>query len=119
MSLSEGILPTMLADKLHVVEEVCRVPVLVAEDSLPRWRALKQCLTTQTGFIVVRCPAPSTEILKHCSRLMPCVLVIEHALLEQFDTDRFKQVVDYGRSVSVLVRVPREDPDTLNGLLRL
>jgi len=101
------------------MEDVCRMPVLVAEDSLAGWRALKHCLSAQTDLMFVRCPAPSSEILKHCSRLMPCILAIEQTALEQVDPNRFKQTVDYGRSVSVLVRVVREDAETLERLLRL
>lgn len=118
MSLSDAV-SGMLADRLHVVEEPCCVPVLVPEDNLSRWRALRQCLTARTDLLVVRCPSPSTDVLKHCSRLMPCLLAIDLSLLDQLDPDRFRRTVDYGRAVSVLVRVQHEDPDTLDRLLRL
>jgi DNA-binding NarL/FixJ family response regulator len=94
------------------------MPVLVLEDSLPRWRALKRCLATQTDLMFVRCAVPAAEILTHCSRLSPCILVIDHPSLDQIDPQRLMQTVDFGRSVRVLVKVSREDPKTVERLLR-
>ena len=114
----DGALSTAPSDKIRLVERSSRLPVLVPEDSLSHWRALKRCLTAQTDIMFVRCPTPVTDILTHCVRLSPCILVIDQASLDQLDPRTFMQTVDFGRSVRVLVKVCRDDPRTLERLLR-
>jgi two-component system, NarL family, response regulator LiaR len=109
----------MRAGELKIVDDVCRLPVLVPEDTLARWQTLKQCLKKYTDLKVVQCPTPCTDILKHCSRLMPCILAIEQASIDQLNPNRLKKTIDFGNSVCVLVRVIKEDAETVGRLLRL
>src|ERR1700682_6055553 len=109
MFRTSGVLRTTPTDKLRLVEPACQMPVLVPEDSLSRWRALKRCLATQPDLMFVRCAVPPSEILTHCSRLSPCVLVTADAFLEELDPQRLMQTVDFGRCVRVLVKVGQDD----------
>ncbi len=115
----DGVLPAAPTDKIRLVETPPRLPVVIPEESLSQWRALKRCLTTHTDFMVVRCPAPSADILAHCSRMSPCILVIDLAVLDELDPQAFMRTVDFGRAVRVLVKVHRDDPEVVERILRV
>ena len=50
---------------------------------------------------------------------MPCILAIEQASIDQLNPNRLKKTIDFGNSVYVLVRVIKEDTETVGRLLRL
>lgn len=103
----------------RLIEVSRSMPVLVNEEDLSLWRSLKRCLTGEASLMVVHCPSPSADILAQCARFQPCILIIEQTSLEKLDPQCFIQTVDFGRSVYVLVKVGRDDPATLERLLRL
>ena len=115
----DGALPTAPADKVSLTEKPGQIPVLILGDSLPRWPALRKFLLAQPEFTFVRCPAPDNDILTHCSRFSPCVLLIEHACVDKLDTQKFIETVNFGRAVCVLVKVRHDDFKTIQNLLRM
>ena len=57
-----GVLRTTPSDKLRLVEPATQMPVLVPEDSLSGWRALKRCVATQPDLMFVRCAVPPAAL---------------------------------------------------------
>ena len=115
----DSVLPSTLSGKPRLVEVSRRTPVLIPEDCLLRWKALSLCTALDADLLILRGPASMTDVLTHCSKLKPCILVIDQPALEQIDPQRLTQTLDFGRSVSVLVKVVRDDPETVKRLLRL
>ncbi len=115
----EGVLPSTLPNRPRLVEVTRRLPVMIPEDCLVRWPALSRCLSMGADLSALRSPAPMADILMHCSKLKPCILVIDHAALDQTDPRRLTQAADFGRSVAILVKLVRDDPETVKRLLRL
>jgi DNA-binding NarL/FixJ family response regulator len=114
----DGVLTTAQEKKPRLVVSR-RVPVLIPEDTLSDWLNLKRCLAKEPDWMVIRCPSPLSEVLAECSRLKPCSLVIDHRRFEQLDPQCFVQTADFGRSVSVLVKVAQDNPETIKQMLRL
>ena len=115
----DGVLLTTPAEKVLLLDKPGQIPVLILGDSLSRWRALKKFLLTEPDFTFVSCPEPDNEILTHCSRFAPCVLLIEHACIEKLDTQKFIETVNFGRAVCVLVKVRHNDSKAIEQLLRM
>ena len=97
-------------------------PVTVVVTGTVKHRAQKvdRSLTTERGFVLVRCHDAIGEAIRYCERLAPCVWILDQEDLQKLDPAQFSSAVDFGRSIQVLVWVSSEEPPTtLEPLLRM
>lgn len=94
-------------------------PVVVANSSLWNWKGLRRCFSQREGFILVEGYEAPDQLLSHCQRMAPCVLIASQALLERLDPAEFAGTVDFGRSVQVLVYSPAKDDRTVQNFVRM
>ncbi len=94
-------------------------PVVIATPRLWSWKGLRRCLPQKDGFIVVEGQQPPEQLLLHCQRMAPCVLVADEEYLERLDATEFANTVDFGRTVQVLVYGGRHDDRTVQNLVRM
>jgi DNA-binding NarL/FixJ family response regulator len=71
------------------------------------------------GLVLTRCVAAPADVLAHCRKLIPCVLVADQGFVEAIDPAEFTSLIDFGRSIQVLVELQQEDRETTEKLLRL
>ncbi|MGC9971705.1 MAG: response regulator transcription factor [Bryobacteraceae bacterium] len=94
-------------------------PVVVANSKLWNWKGLRRCFSQRDGFILVEGYESPEQLLVHCQRMAPCVVIADQALLERFDPAEFASMVDYGRSVQVLAYGPARDDRVVQNLVRM
>ena len=92
--------------------------VVIAGGSLGKWKGIGRCFSKEAGFVLVRCSS-SSDVFSYCLKLAPCVLIVDQAFLEGVDAVDFGNMVDFGRSIQVLVSLESKDPATLENVLRM
>jgi DNA-binding NarL/FixJ family response regulator len=65
--------------------------------------AITQCLREQPDILARVATGSPQEVLKQCAGFHPCVLIIGDSFLDNIDPRRFRELIDYGRAISVLV----------------
>lgn len=80
---------------------------------------IAQSLGDEPQFVPRASTGSPQETLEECHRLSPCVLVIEESFVERIDVARFRDLVDYGRAVRVLVLGTDACPDDVSAWVRL
>jgi len=65
--------------------------------------AVTQCLREQPDILARIATGPPQDVLKQCAGFRPCVLIIDDSFLDSIDPRRFRELIDYGRAISVLV----------------
>ena len=95
------------------------ISVVVGGGSLSQWQGLTRCFSKDHGFVLIRCSDDVSEVFSYCQRLIPCVLIVDQSFLQKVAPAEFGNLVDVGRAIQVLVRSEREDPRSLESLLRL
>lgn len=95
------------------------VVAVVAAANLFTEKALARCFSREAGFILVRCSESVDEVLSCSQRLAPCVLIVDQAFVEKLEPVEFGRIVDFGRSIQVLVIVESDGPATVENLLRM
>lgn len=93
--------------------------MVIASAKLRGWKGLRRCLTQKDGFIVVDGGEPPEHLLLRCQRMAPCVLIADPAFLEVTDPADFANLVDFGRSIQVLVYGAAHDERTIQNLVRM
>jgi len=83
-----------------------------------KWRDLSQMLAPRR-VAVTTYTGPPAEVLSHCRRLTPCVLVVPDCFFDQIDPDEFCRTVDFGRSIHVMVELQKDDPLKAEQLIRM
>jgi DNA-binding NarL/FixJ family response regulator len=78
-------------------------------DLSSKWQEVAELLGTR-GTEVSVYGGPPSELLAHCRRLAPCVLVASDRLFEEVNSETLSQLIDYKRSVRVMVEYHRLDP---------
>ena len=80
---------------------------------------IAQSLGDEPQFSARASTGSPQETLEECHRLSPCVLVIDESFVERMDAARFRDLVDYGRAVPVLVLGADTCPDDVSAWVRL
>jgi DNA-binding NarL/FixJ family response regulator len=95
-----------------------RTVVVIA--GLPsQWRSFERLQAQEAGLGLLWCPQSPTEVLDYCRRLVPCVLVVAKAFLTQVDEVCFREAIEMGRSIRVLVLLEEDDAETVEHALWL
>ena len=94
-------------------------PVVIAIPKLWNWKGLRRSFSSKDGFILVEGSGTPTQLLLHCQRIAPCVVLLEQAMLEGLDPAEFAALVDFGRAIQVLVQMPARDDRVMQNLLRM
>jgi DNA-binding NarL/FixJ family response regulator len=105
--------------ELELVPRRIPIPVVVASPKLWNWSSLRRCLPRKSGYLLVDAFQAAEDVMLHCRRLSPCVLIAEPELLESLGRPEFSGVVDFGRAVQVLVYGSRQDDRTVQKLVRM
>ncbi len=92
--------------------------LVVAGGAQRDWARLKRSFN-QHPFVLRRASSGLKHVLDECSELAPCTLLIDYDFLVNSDRPaEFSKIVQFGRSVSVLVQVEHESDEVLEFLLR-
>jgi DNA-binding NarL/FixJ family response regulator len=107
------------SDSLDPAPRQVLTPVVLANSKLWNWQGLRRCFSQRNGFILVEGYESPEQLLLHCQRMAPCVVIADQALLERFDPAEFASMVDFGRSVQVLAYGPARDDRVVQNLVRM
>jgi DNA-binding NarL/FixJ family response regulator len=92
--------------------------LVVAGGAQRDWARLKRSFQ-QYPFVLRRAAADLKQVLEECGKLAPCVLLIDYDFLVNSDRPtELSKIVQFGRTVSVLVVVERASVEVLEFLLR-
>jgi DNA-binding NarL/FixJ family response regulator len=94
-------------------------PVLIANPKLSSWRGLRRCFSQREGFLLVEGCASIEQLLMHCQKMAPCVVLADEAFIGRIEPSEFTALVDFGRSVQVLVCSAQADDRVLQNWIRL
>jgi DNA-binding NarL/FixJ family response regulator len=94
------------------------VRLVLSGDLSSKWQDVACLLVTRHAAVSSYNGSPS-ELLAHCRRLSPCVLVTPETFFEQIDPETFSQAVDFGRSIRVVVECQQEDPLRAEQFIRM
>src|SRR5579862_6678596 len=94
------------------------VRLVLSGDLSPKWQDVARLLAlSQTAVSSYSGPPP--QLLAHCRRLAPCVLVAPEGFFDQVNTETLSEAIDFGRSIRVVVEYQQEDPLRAERLIRL
>jgi DNA-binding NarL/FixJ family response regulator len=79
--------------------------IVLGEDLSPKWFSAEHQLITGDRFAVTKCSGTPAEGLALCRNLAPCLLVVTDAFTEKVNLDEFCEIVNFGRSIRVLVEI--------------
>jgi DNA-binding NarL/FixJ family response regulator len=94
-------------------------PVVVANPKLCKWKGLRRCFSQRDGFLLVEGSESFDQLLTHCQRMAPCVVLADEAFVSRLDPAEFSALVDFGRSIQVLVCSSTADDRTVQNWIRL
>jgi DNA-binding NarL/FixJ family response regulator len=115
-------LPIQIAhppESIGLAQRPVLTPVVVANPKLWNWKGLRRCFSQKDGFILVEGYESPDQLLLHCQRMAPCVVIVDQALLERLDPAEFASMVDFGRSIQVLVYAAAKDDRVVQNLVRM
>jgi DNA-binding NarL/FixJ family response regulator len=93
--------------------------VVVGGEALSKRKRLTRCFSKKAGFTLVSCSGSGDELLSYCQKLMPCVLIVDQAFVENLDPVEFGNIIAFGRSIKVLAMARNVSPRMLENLLRM
>lgn len=102
-----------------VPQRTANISVVIAGERLFAWKSLQKCLAKEPVFILIRCADNISDVFFCCQRVMPCVLLIEQAFIERIDPVGFANRINFGRSIQVLVKLDRNNPEMAERFLRM
>lgn len=105
---------TWKADMLETM-----TPIVVAHPKLLKWKGLRRCFSQRDGFLLVEGSESFDQLVMHCQRMAPCVVLADEAFISRFEPAEFSALVDFGRSIQVLVCAPARDDRIVQNWIRL
>lgn len=94
-------------------------PIVVAHPKLLKWKGLRRCFSQRDGFLLVEGSESFDQLLTHCQRMAPCVVLADEAFISRLEPAEFSALVDFGRSVQVLVCAAARDDRIVQNWIRL
>jgi DNA-binding NarL/FixJ family response regulator len=94
------------------------VRLVLSGDLSSKWQDIARSLGAD-NVAVISYNGPPPELLTHCRRLAPCVLITPESLFDQVNAETFSEAIDFGRSIRVLVEYRQEDPLRAERLIRM
>ncbi len=94
-------------------------PVVLANPKLSKWKGLRRCFSQREGFLLVEGYDSFEQLLMHCQRMAPCVVLADEAFVSRLDPAEFAALVDFGRSIQVLVCSPATEDRIVQNWIRL
>jgi DNA-binding NarL/FixJ family response regulator len=94
------------------------VRLVLSADLSSKWQDVARLLGANNAA-VISYHGPPLELLAHCRRLAPCVLIAPENLFDQVNAETLSEAIDFGRSIRVLVEYQQEDPLRAERLIRM
>jgi len=99
--------------------QVPLTPVVVASPKLSKRKGLRRCLSQREGFLLIEGGDSLEQVVSQCQRMAPCVVLADETFVSQMEPAEFAALVDFGRSIQVLVCSPPQDDRVIQGWVRL
>jgi len=82
------------------------------------WARLKTSFNRHPFVLLQRSSSELKQVLEECWKLAPCTLLVDYDFFMNSDRPaEFSKIVEFGRSISVLVRLREDKPDQVLALL--
>lgn len=94
-------------------------PVVVANPKLSQQKSLRRCLSQREGFLLIDGCDSFEQVLQHCQRMAPCVVLADETFVSRLEPAEFCTLVDFGRSIQVLVCSAPKDDRVIQNWIRL
>jgi two-component system nitrate/nitrite response regulator NarL len=97
-----------------------RKSVVIGGKAKHHWDQLEGCFAKSTTHVPIKATSDDAAgLLKECSGIDHCVLIIDFDSITKVDPTVFNRRVEYGRLIPVLVLVDRETTADCESLLRM
>jgi len=93
--------------------------IFLSGDLNPNWFRVEHQLMTSERFAVTKYEGASGGVLAHCRHQVPCVLIADEALIDEFGAEEFCGAVGFGRLIRVLVEIRDHNPSKTERLIRM
>lgn len=96
-----------------------QVRIVVGSPKIWKWPGLKRCFPRRDGYILLEGDLPLEPLLFLSQSMAPCVLILDHARLENCDPAEFASLVDFGRAIQVLIYGASREDAAIQSLVRM
>ena len=93
--------------------------IVLGGDLSPKWFSAEHQLTAGDGFVVTKCSDTPEKSLALCRNLVPCIFVVNEAFVGKIDYEEFREAVNFGRSIRVLVEIEDHNGSKITRLIRM
>ena len=111
-----GVLPARPLQ--NPAQESGQYPVVLSVVKSSARRSLQFALERDPRFLILHCSSAANDLVAYCRYAQPCILLVDYPIWDALSAECEEPALDLGRALHLVVRLPAEDPQLTEALIR-